>query len=243
MIAMPATPTRYVGAATAGTTRPLLVALAGSLALHASVVAWFAGGGGDGTPRVGSASSLEALLVVVPQAPANVLTSTAPAPVALPPPPEIAAIPVPAPRTARAAGSARGGSLGPLLADASPVTDRSRLGPYLDRELAEFPAEIDSPPRLAQQVTVAFPAGATPASASEVVTIWAIVKPDGTADDILVATGSGAFAEATVLALRDARFVPARKNAQAIAYPLSLEFRFTPAETPPTTNEKVAGRR
>ena len=71
-----------------------------------------------------------------------------------------------------------------------------------------------------------------------------IVKPDGTAEDISVATGSGAFAEATVLALREARFVPARRGNVAITYPLSLEFRFAPAETvPPTGADQVAGRR
>jgi TonB family protein len=231
--------------------RALTLALIASTALHASLIAWHSGGRGDPRPAAAPPSLLQAELMPAPASDAVVLAAAAPAPFAVPSPAEPAVEPLPPARpkvTAVPAGPlSRPGPVGTLRISATPVTDRSRIGEYVDREMRDFPPEIDYLPRAADSISVPYPAAALAAGREDTVTVWFIVNPEGKATEVSVVEGSPEFADVVTAALGDARFVPARNHMATIAFPLSLEFRFalpaaTPAGVPPVTASAPGAR-
>jgi hypothetical protein len=128
--------------------------------------------------------------------------------------------------------------MGQVAAIAEVLTDHSRLGPLLSREMAEYPTEIDSPVRLDDPIVVRLPAGTRPSEPDASIVVWAIVLADGSVDSALLAEGDETVAEPVLAAVKAARFVPARSRLQPRDYPISLEFRFS-AKAPDDTAQRV----
>ena len=129
---------------------------------------------------------------------------------------------------------------GPVAVTAQVLADHGRLGALLTRELAQFPAEIDSPVRIAEPIVVSLPAE-TIAGASDVsIVVWAIVMSDGSVDTALLADGDESLAEPVLAAVKAARFIPAVSRLQPRDYPISLEFRFAPGGSLDTADRVVS---
>ena len=129
-------------------------------------------------------------------------------------------------------------AVGQVAAIAELLTDHSRLGPLLGREMAEYPTEIDSPVRLDDPIVVRLPAGTRPSEPDASIVVWAIVLADGSVDTALLAEGDESVAEPVLAAVKAARFVPARSRLQPRDYPISLEFRFS-ANAPEDAPQRV----
>ena len=127
---------------------------------------------------------------------------------------------------------------GQVAAIAEILTDHSRLGPLLSREMSQYPTEIDSPVRLDDPIVVRLPAGTRPSEPDASIVVWAIVLADGSVDTALLAEGDESVAEPVLAAVKAARFVPARSRLQPRDYPISLEFRFS-AKSADDTAQRV----
>jgi len=112
---------------------------------------------------------------------------------------------------------------------------RERIGALVDRQLLEFPREIDTPARIREPIETPYPAAALAEGREDAVVVWAVVNPDGTVDEVDVTEGTPEFAEAVVAAVKAARFNPATNNLKPIRYPIALEFRFALGQAPSAT--------
>jgi hypothetical protein len=130
--------------------------------------------------------------------------------------------------------------VGQVAAIAELLTDHSRLGPLLDREMSEYPTEIDSAVRLDDPIVVRLPAGLRPSEPDASIIVWAVVLADGSVDTALLADGDESLAEPVLAAVKAARFVPARSRLQPRDYPVSLEFRFTAKSADDTAQRVVS---
>jgi TonB family protein len=108
---------------------------------------------------------------------------------------------------------------------------RERIGAMSDRQVNEFPREIDTPVRIREPIEVPYPAFAS-ADGENAVVVWAVVDPDGTVGEVEVTEGSPEFAEPVVTAVKAARFTPATDRLRPIRYPIALEFRFASGRAP-----------
>jgi hypothetical protein len=115
---------------------------------------------------------------------------------------------------------------GELRVEGRVLAARERLGPLLDRQMREFPLEIDSPVRLRERVVARYPFAGVPDAEEATVTVWAVVDAEGKADEIEVVEGPAELTEAVIAAVRAARFTPAYDRLQPIRFPIALEFRF-----------------
>ena len=152
--------------------------------------------------------------------------------------PRLAAEPVHVGEPDAQPASAAADTVGQVAAIAELLTDHSRLGPLLGREMAEYPTEIDSPVRLDDPIVVRLPSGIRPNEADASIVVWAIVLADGSVDTALLAEGDESVAEPVLAAVKAARFVPARSRLQPRDYPVSLEFRFS-AKSPEDHAQRV----
>lgn len=227
-------------------TLTLFWALTASVAVHAGIVA--ATLAGSARPGVAALTSrpLVATLTTLqaPPPPDPVIVST-PAPTVLathvavpahPPAPTPAPAP-PAPAEPAPKGPAHG--LGPLEITGEPLADKNRLGDYMNRQLVEFPVEVDSPAKLGEKIVVRYPTAALVAGREGSVAVWVVVDPEGVPSEIQVLDGTEEFANEVVAALRAAQFIPARNNLKPVPYPISLEFQFRigTGEPPPASAE------
>ena len=226
---------------------PLAIALVASAALHTSFFAFYFGSRGPAAPTTMPATRLEATLADPEQNAPAVLASAAPAPFAVPataepaPTPPQPETPVPRAPAADRTSKARTADFGDLRIVASPVVDPTMLGDLVDRQIREFPTEIDWPPRVSGRISVRYPPAALAAGREDTVAVWFVVSPEGEPQEIVVAQGTEEFAEAVTEAIRNARFVPARNSFAPIAFPLALEFRFAlDAAGPPATETAAA---
>lgn len=120
-------------------------------------------------------------------------------------------------------GSAKRGE---LRIEGHVLTARERLGSALDRQMREFPLEIDTPVRLRDRIVARYPFAGLPLTDETTVTVWAIIDAEGKADEVEVVQGPPELADAVVAAVREARFTPAYDRLQPIRFPIALEFRF-----------------
>jgi TonB family protein len=133
------------------------------------------------------------------------------------------------------AAPAPGGASGIARIEGQLLAGRERVGALVDRQLLEFPREIDTPARIRDPIAAPYPAAALAAGREDAVVVWAIVDPDGTVDEVDVTEGTPEFAEAVVAAVKAARFTPATNKLKPIRYPIALEFRFALAQAPGAT--------
>ena len=222
--------TRYLGSQT------LLWALGASLAVHAVVVVATLSHGQRGQTALAprelvaelrpAQSSAAEPVPDLPSPPATVLAvpSAAPAPAVVVP--AAAPEPVPVQPVAKKARS-RGTEALDVLAE--PLADKTRLGEYYDRQLTEFPVEIDRPVRVADKIAARYPRAALEDGREDSVAVWVIVGPDGAAEQIQVLDGTPEFADEVVAAVKAARFLPAENNLQPIRFPIALQFEFRTA--------------
>lgn len=206
-------------------------ALVASVIVHGAFIALRPGASGPMGSSGAPAAALQATLVDARQVEnAAVAVTTVPSST-LALPAEVSPAPAPAESTARTRGRSGLGASAARYSDvwirAHPLSDRDRLGDLGDRQLREFPVEIDYPPRLAQPISVPYPSLALAEGREDVVTVWIVVNAEGRADEITVVQGTEEFATGVVAALREARFLSARNHLVAIAFPVALEFRFT----------------
>ena len=120
------------------------------------------------------------------------------------------------------------------------LRDRSRVGDLWNRQIDEFPIEIDLPVRLDSKIEARYPPGALAERREESVVAWIIVDATGAVEEISIPEGSPEFAEAVRAALKDARFVPARNDMKSIRFPIALEFRFALSSGTGTATTVVA---
>jgi TonB family protein len=107
------------------------------------------------------------------------------------------------------------------------LIERDRLGEALiNRQINEFPAEIDIPVRLQHTIRVAYPADALAAGREGDVAVWIVVNALGEPEEIEVAAGAEEFAKAVSAAVSETRFLPAESRLRLIRYPIALQFRF-----------------
>jgi len=208
---------------------PLFWAVTASVSLHAGLVAfalWI--GPPGGVPGVAPPAILQAMLM--PQLPSetSVIATPEPAPFSVPaspePPPEPVAVNSNLASASPSGTGARDFSF--LRVRGQSLRDRSRIGNLWNRQLEEFPVEIDRPVRLEGTIEAQYPPAALGARREESVIAWIVVDERGTASEVQIVEGSEEFAEAVRAALKTARFVPARNNQKPIRFPIALEFRF-----------------
>jgi len=212
--------------------RPIVLAWAvvASVAVHAGLLVATLPGGPPGVPQLRppdlkvSIAPAEAEIetrVDVPVVAPTVLSALAASSSFKAPLPQAGthAVP-PLPRSAGRTG------FGPIDVVAEPVTDSTRVGRYLARQLSEFPAEIDRPARVDGRIVARYPVAALAQGREEAVVVWLIVEPSGEAVEIHVVEGTEEFANEAVAALRAARFLPAEDNLKPIRYPIALQFDF-----------------
>lgn len=128
------------------------------------------------------------------------------------------------PQQANAAASRAGAGNGLVIGRV--LTAREHLGEAYQRQITEFPVEIDTSVRMRDEIRAPYPVQALREGREDVVTVWAIVNAEGAVEDVQVTQGSDEFSEGVVAAVREARFVPATDKLQPIRYPIALEFRF-----------------
>jgi TonB family protein len=213
----------------------LLWALGASLAVHAAVVVATLSHGQRGQTALAPqellaelrpAQSSAAEPVPAPSSPATVLT----VPSAGPAPPRVAPRPAPEPAPPQpVAKKARSRGTAALDVLAEPLADKTRLGEYYDRQLTEFPVEIDRPPRVPEKIVARYPRAALEDGREDSVAVWVIVGPDGAAEQIQVLDGTPEFADEVVAAVQSARFLPAENNLRPIRFPIALQFDFRTA--------------
>jgi TonB family protein len=206
-------------------------AVAASVAVHAAILISTFSGGGRGTPQP-QPTTLEATLVGTTQVAAEipeameqatpVLTAMAPMPSALAMP----ALPATRTRTTTSAHPAPRAGIGTLEVAAELLADRTRLGEYYDRQSAEFPIEVDRPPRIDGKIVARYPAGAARDAREDFVVVWAIVDASGTVQEAHAVQGSDEFAAEALAAVRAARFMPAENKRRVQPYPIALQFDF-----------------
>ncbi len=209
---------------------PLTVALAVSALLHAGLaVVAVAGLGASPAPR-SIAPALQALILAA--APAfEPLASLEPVVINVPRFEPLSRALLAPPEGSDPPG--HGSSAAGLDANATDVpvagvvlADHNRLGPFLQRQIAEFPVEMDSPVRIGAPIVARYPAAALRDGLDTTVVVWVVVGWNGRADEVEVSDGDPLLAEAVIAAVKDAQFVPARNRLLATRYPIALEFRF-----------------
>lgn len=209
----------------------LVWALAASVVVHAGVIiATRTGGAIPGAasiaPRVIEAvlapAQTSAEPAMVAAAAPSVITAKEAPPSA--PPSASSAAPSVAPETA--APKARRRGVAAIAVIGEPITDKTRLGSYLSRQLSEFRAEIDRPVRLRAPIVVPYPTAALRAGREDSVSLWIVVDDAGQADEVNVIEGAQEFVNDVVAAVFAAKFEPAEQALQPIRYPIALEFRF-----------------
>ena len=222
--------TRYLGSQT------FLWALGASLAVHAVLVVATLSHGQRGQTALApqelqaelrpAQSSAAEPAPDLPSSPAAVLA----VPAAGPAPPLVAPRAAPEPSPAQpVAKKARSRGTAALDVLAEPLADRTRLGEYYDRQLTEFPVEIDRPVRVADRIVARYPRAALQEGREDSVAVWVIVGPDGSAEQIQVLDGTPEFADEVVAAVQSARFLPAENNLKPIRFPIALQFDFRTA--------------
>lgn len=206
-------------------------AVAASVAVHAAIVISTLAGGARGAPQL-QPMMLEATLVgparvaaeipelLEPSTP--VLTAMAPTPSSLAMP----ALPATPMRTTTSAHPAPRAGLGAMEVVGELLADRTRLGEYYDRQSAEFPIEVDRPPRIDGKIVARYPMDAAREGREDFVVVWAVVDATGEVQEAHAAQGSEEFAAEALAAVRAARFIPAENRRRVQPYPIALQFDF-----------------
>jgi TonB family protein len=209
----------------------LVWALAASVFVHAGVILVTR----PGSPVAGIASiaprPLEVALAPAPEPlEPPILTTTEPSPVVVREASPAAAAPRAAPRArpveSPPAAKATTRGMAALDVTAEPLDDKVRIGSYVDRQIAEFRAEIDRPVRLDAPIVAHYPREALRDGREDSVAVWIVVDHTGQAEEVDVIDGSPEFAEEVIAAISAAKFLPAEHKLRPIRFPIALEFRF-----------------
>ncbi|MGH6933692.1 MAG: energy transducer TonB [Dongiaceae bacterium] len=211
----------------------------------------------QGSPSAASppttATLLAATLVEVPAEAVEMATAPA-APVALPagalaspPDSSSAAATPPATASRRAQPAERPTSDAPRRTvrhaiRVDPMHESARLGELQDREMTEFPREVDRPAVVDGAIRVQYPWRALAEGREDTVVIWAVVDPSGVVEEIQLVEGTPEFYERVAAAVKAHRFYPAIDAGTPLRFPIALEFRFRidGANPPPSGTEDTA---
>jgi outer membrane biosynthesis protein TonB len=235
-------PATLVAVREAHAQRRYVLALAASLVVHALALPWLVMPAAR-SPAVASRGDVASLsIVLTPPAPVPSLAQprqvtpdapTAPAPVAhaevRPPKPASEPAHATAPREPFGVSrtplpglpkpSVHGGVPFTVLGDA-----------VFNRIISEFPVEVDTPVKLPDSLTVRYPRElAEGDSAPTTVILWIIVGADGVPEEMHLAQGHGAFAQAAIDALGAARYQPATIGGQPIRHHIAVAVDFPAA--------------
>lgn len=131
---------------------------------------------------------------------------------AQPAPAEIATAPLDAPGDTRVA--------------AQEVISLSRLGDLLERQLNDFPREVQFPVRIAGTIEARYPPEARAQGLEGTVLAWVVVDPSANVEEIQIVEGDEIFREPVIEALHAARFYSAAEAGVGLHFPITLEFRF-----------------
>ncbi|MEO8508002.1 MAG: TonB family protein [Betaproteobacteria bacterium] len=211
-------------------TDPLWWAALASVVVHGGLVALsFWAGPRPGGIGVSPPVVLQAVLVPASPTETTLIASPEPAPFTVPAAPETPAEPAVTANTGATTSpnltmGSRDWAI--LRVAAQPLRDRSRVGDLWNRQIDEFPIEIDFPVRPDSKIEARYPPGALAEGREESVVAWIIVDATGAVEEISIPEGSPEFAEAVRVALKDARFIPARNDMKSIRFPIALEFLF-----------------
>jgi TonB family protein len=227
----------------------LAAAIAASAVVHAALItlpAWRGTAPADRTAVV-----LEARLAphVDPQPPVSSPAADSP-----PPAPPVLSAPVRAPdapapevlTAAPAAPPASDGHPSDALAEAAPaevvaaplddpgevrvaaqqVFALARLGDLFEREMNEFPREVQFPVRYQGTIEARYPAEARAQGIEGSVLAWVVVDPSANVEEIQIVEGAEIFREPVIEAIHAARFLSAADAGVGLHFPITLEFRF-----------------
>ncbi len=219
--------------------RPLAVAVAGSLLLHACLAAGLAAVVlGDDTASIRRdvlAPALQAILVNVPSPAPNVVPPMPPdadraaRPPAVPPEPSDARTAASAPPSAAPRASPRAGSAPGMhgVVEIAELRGSAPLGGDFDRRMAEeVAADPDQLVQLQPGASFGYPEEALVAGAEGRVLLWVVVAPDGSVEEKEALDGAPLFAEHVLSRIDGMIGAPAMIGGRAIRHWIVLDIAF-----------------
>jgi TonB family protein len=195
--------------------------------VHAGLLALPAGDG-PGAPATRVPAVLEAMLSAQVDPPSAALQALSPAPMPLALLPVLALPPL---ATASAMLPDRIGELAVAASvdqrvAAQQVTALARLGDFAEREMNEFPREVQAPVRYQGTIEARYPPAARAQGIEGSVVAWVVVDAQANVEEIEFVEGDDVFRESVTEAIRAARFMPAADGGVGLRFPIALEFRF-----------------
>jgi TonB family protein len=106
------------------------------------------------------------------------------------------------------------------------VVSLSRLGDLLERQLRDYPREVQAPVRVYRPLEAVYPPEARAVGIEGTVLAWVVVDPTATVEEIQIVDGDPIFHDAVISAIRNGVFQPAFDAGEGLHYPIALEFRF-----------------
>jgi TonB family protein len=109
---------------------------------------------------------------------------------------------------------------------AQEVVALARLGDLIERQLNDFPREVQYPVRVYGAIEARYPAEARAQGIEGTVLAWVVVDPSANVEEIQIVDGEAIFREAVIEAIRAGRFYSAADGGVGLHFPITLEFRF-----------------
>jgi len=115
---------------------------------------------------------------------------------------------------------------GELRVAAQQVMAVSRLGDLIERQMNEFPREVQAPVRF-HGVEARYPAAARAQGTEGTVLAWVVVDTSAHVEEIRIVEGDDVFRDAVTEAIEAGSYMPAADGGVGLRFPIMLEFRFT----------------
>jgi len=106
------------------------------------------------------------------------------------------------------------------------VVALSRLGDLLERQLSDYPREVQYPVRVVGAIEATYPAEARAQGIEGTVLAWVVVAPSAEVEEIQIVEGDEIFREPVMEAIRAGRYYSAADGGVGLHFPITLEFRF-----------------
>jgi len=117
------------------------------------------------------------------------------------------------------------GRPGDVRVAAREVFELSRLGDLLERQMNEFPQEVQARARF-RRIEASYPPAARAQGIEGTVLAWVVIDPTANVEEIRIVEGDDVFRDAVVEAIRSGTYMPAADGGVGVRFPLLLEFRF-----------------
>ena len=124
---------------------------------------------------------------------------------------------------------------GELRIAAHEVSAYARLGDLLERQMNEFPREVQAPVRF-HGIEARYPPDARAQGIEGTVLAWVVVDATAHVEEVQIVEGDEIFRAAVTQALEQGSFMPAADGGAGLRFPITLEFRFA-LDTPGTRTD------